>query len=54
MRAIITGATSGIGKAIALKLADAGWELAVISRSEEKLELLKKELLSKGNQVHVF
>ena len=54
MRAIITGATSGIGKAIALKLADAGWELAVISRSEEKLELLKKELLSLGNQEHVF
>ena len=54
MRAIITGASSGIGKAIALKLAKQGWELAVISRSKEKLHQLQTELEVQGNQAHVF
>lgn len=38
LRAIVTGASSGIGKATALAFAKSGIELAVVSRSCEKLE----------------
>ncbi|TKC08120.1 SDR family oxidoreductase [Pedobacter polaris] len=44
MNAIITGATKGIGKAIALKLAIKGYNLAVCARTETDLQLLKDEL----------
>lgn len=36
-RAIVTGASSGIGKATALAFAKAGIDVALVSRSEEKL-----------------
>lgn len=39
--AIITGATRGIGKAIALKLAQMGYSLGLCARSESDLEDLK-------------
>lgn len=45
--AIVTGSTSGIGKAFAEHLASLKMNLLVISRSEEKLELQKKELTEK-------
>lgn len=37
-RAMITGASSGIGKATALAFAKAGIDIALVSRSQEKLE----------------
>ena len=42
--AFITGATSGIGKAIALRLAKEQFALILTGRREERLEELKKEL----------
>ena len=45
--AIITGCTDGIGLAFAKKLADKGFNLCLISRSQSKLEDLKKNLLSR-------
>ncbi|MBW9086629.1 SDR family NAD(P)-dependent oxidoreductase [Rhizobium wenxiniae] len=39
----ITGASSGIGRAVALRLADRGWRVAVSARSLEKLEALARE-----------
>jgi 17beta-estradiol 17-dehydrogenase / very-long-chain 3-oxoacyl-CoA reductase len=42
--AIITGPTSGIGKAYAHALAKARFNLILVSRSESKLEALKDEL----------
>ncbi len=42
--ALITGATSGIGKATAIKLAQNGYNLIVCGRRAEKLEELKNEL----------
>lgn len=44
MNAIITGATKGIGKAIAIKLAEAGYNLAVCARNENDLMNLVREL----------
>lgn len=37
MKALITGASSGIGRSIALKLADLGYDLYVVSRNQEDL-----------------
>jgi short-subunit dehydrogenase len=39
----ITGASSGIGRAVALKLADAGWQVAASARSADKLSALAQE-----------
>lgn len=45
-RAIITGATSGIGKAISLKLASIGYDIAITGRRADRLEELQSLLES--------
>lgn len=47
MKALITGASSGIGKDMARILSHKGYELILVARSEEKLEALKKRLKTK-------
>lgn len=42
--AIVTGASKGIGKVIALKLASLGYSLAIIGRNEKQLADLKTEI----------
>lgn len=42
--ALVTGATSGIGRAAALELADAGAHVALASRREERLEAVADEI----------
>ena len=44
MKALITGATSGIGQSFAAKLAKRGWSLILTGRNEEKLREMKKSL----------
>ncbi len=44
LRAIVTGASSGIGKATALAFARAGIEVALVSRSAKKLEIVADEI----------
>ena len=44
MKALITGASSGIGRDIAKNLSKKGYDLIIVARNTEKLEQLKKEL----------
>lgn len=44
MKAVITGATSGIGRDIAIFLAKNGWELVLTGRNEKELIKLKNTL----------
>lgn len=46
----ITGASSGIGRATALRLAGDGWQVALTARSEDKL----KEIAETNDKLHVF
>lgn len=39
---MITGVTSGFGRAIALRLASKGWNVIGAGRREDRLDLLKK------------
>lgn len=48
-RALITGTTSGIGKAIAMKFAENGYHLIITGRRQERLTTLKDKLKSKYN-----
>ena len=50
---ILTGATDGIGKAYAIGLAEKGIDVVLISRTEAKLEEVKKEIEDKGYGVKV-
>ncbi|NET39770.1 MAG: SDR family oxidoreductase [Cyanothece sp. SIO1E1] len=53
-RGLITGASSGIGKATALAFAEAGIDLALVSRSQDKLEAVATEVQQKGVQVRTY
>jgi hypothetical protein len=51
---LVTGASSGIGKAIANDLAAEGAELILTARSQDQLEALANQIKEKGGQAHVF
>jgi 3-oxoacyl-[acyl-carrier protein] reductase len=51
-KALVCGATQGIGKAIALKLANMGASVILIARNEEKLIATKNELTTANHQLH--
>jgi NAD(P)-dependent dehydrogenase (short-subunit alcohol dehydrogenase family) len=50
---LITGASSGIGKATAVKVADAGATVLLVARSVEKLEETKAEIEAAGGIAHI-
>jgi len=50
---VITGASSGIGKAAAIEFAKRGAKLAIVSRRKEKLEELQKSLQQFSTEVLV-
>lgn len=54
MRAVITGASSGIGRDMARYLSKLGYDLILVARDQEKLEKLKEELHKKGKNVDIY
>jgi len=54
MKAVITGATKGIGRAIAMKLVQQGYDVAVCARTAADLELLAAELRKSGSNIFTF
>ena len=52
--ALVTGASKGIGRATALTLAAEGMDIALVARSREALEAVKKEVEAKGRKALVI
>jgi len=50
---VVTGASSGIGRATAALLARHGAEVVLVSRTKEKLDELKSEIEAAGGRAHV-
>ncbi len=50
---LITGASSGIGKAAAIKCAAAGAKVLLVARTPEKLEETKAEIEEAGGEAHI-
>ena len=48
--ALVTGGSHGIGRAIALALADEGCRVAICARNEERLERLAAEIHARGGE----
>lgn len=51
MKALITGASSGIGKSMAYYMHSLGYDLVLVARSKDKLNEIKRDL---GNNVQVI
>lgn len=51
---LITGGSSGIGKAAALKIAEAGAKVVIAARGEEELEATRKEICDAGHTCYAF
>jgi NAD(P)-dependent dehydrogenase (short-subunit alcohol dehydrogenase family) len=51
---VVTGASSGIGKATALKLASAGAKVMLVARGEEKLLETKKEIEAADGRAWIY
>lgn len=51
---LVTGGSSGIGRATALRLAEAGARLLIVARDEEKLAHVRAEIASRGGEVTTY
>ncbi|MCC9000450.1 MAG: SDR family oxidoreductase [Candidatus Contendobacter sp.] len=51
---LITGASSGIGKAAALKIAEAGAKVLIVARTEEKLRETQQEIQALGGSSFIY
>ena len=54
MKAVITGATKGIGRAIAIKLWENGYDLVLAARNQKELESFRDELFITGRTVLIY
>ena len=50
---MVTGASSGIGRAAAMKIADAGGIVLLVARTPEKLEATKEQIEAGGGTAHI-
>jgi thioester reductase-like protein len=50
---MVTGASSGIGRSAALKIADAGGAVLLVARTPEKLEATREQIEAGGGVAHV-
>jgi len=53
-QAIVCGSTQGIGKAIAIELANLGAAVTLVARNEEALKATKQELSTAAGQLHSY
>ncbi len=53
-RVLVTGGSAGIGKAIALRLAQAGAKTLIVARDAEKLDLTREEFPVQGLEVETY
>ena len=51
---LITGASAGIGKAAALKIAEAGAKTLIVARTEDKLLATRQEIAAKGGSAFIY
>jgi len=51
---VITGASSGIGEALAMRLGDAGARVMLIARSADKLQEMKESIEARGGAAFVY
>ena len=49
-KAIVTGASSGLGRAIAKLLSIKGYEIIIVGRSMDKIKKVKDEITAKGGK----
>ena len=51
---VVTGASSGIGEALANRLADAGGNVLLVARSSEKLDEMKQRIADRGGSAFAY
>ena len=54
MKALVTGASSGIGRDMARELSKKGYDIVLVSRDEDKLKKLKEELEENKTEIEVI
>ena len=52
--ALVTGASRGIGKAIAIAFAEAGAKVIIVSRNQEELDKIAKQITDAGQKAWAF